>query len=80
MFLDCRACDFNYLRQEIQFVDYVRDRTDADVHVLATTQRTGAGGTEYVFKFIGLGRFAGVNDELKFTAQQTSTTEERRIG
>ncbi len=80
VFLDCGACDFNYLRQEIQFVDYVRDRTDADVHVLATTQRTGAGGTEYVFKFIGLGRFAGVNDELKFTAQQTSTTEERRIG
>ncbi len=45
VFLDCRACDFNYLRQEIQFVDYVRDRTDADVHVLATTQGTGGGGT-----------------------------------
>jgi hypothetical protein len=80
VFLDCGACDFNYLRQEIQFVDYVRDRTQADVHVLATTQGTGGGGTEYVFKFIGLGRFAGVDDELKFTAQQTNTTEERRIG
>ncbi len=44
VFLDCGACDFNYLRQEIQFVDYVRDRTDADVHVLATTQRTGGRG------------------------------------
>lgn len=80
VFLDCGACDFDYLRQEIQFVDYVRDRTDADVHVLATTQGTGGGGTEYVFRFIGLGRFAGMDDELKFTSQQSSTTEERRIG
>ena len=80
VFLDCGACDFNYLRQEIQFVDYVRDRNDADVHVLATTQPTGSGGTEYVFKFIGLARFAGIDDELKFSAQQTNTSEERRIG
>lgn len=80
VFLDCDACDFDYLRREIEFVDYVRDRKDADVHVLATTQGTGGGGTEYVFKFIGLGRFAGVDDELKFTSQQTSTREERRMG
>jgi len=80
IFLDCGACDFNYLREEIKFVDYVRDRTQADVHVLATTQGTGGGGTEYVFKFIGLGRFAGVDDELKFTALQTQTTDERRSG
>lgn len=80
VFLDCGPCDFNYLRQEIQFVDYVRDRTDADVHVLATTQGTGGGGTEYVFKFIGLGRFAGMDDELRFASLQSSTDEERRIG
>jgi hypothetical protein len=80
VFLDCGPCDFNYLRQEIQFIDYVRDRSDADVHVLVTTQGTGGGGTEYVFKFIGLGRFAGMDDELKFSSLQSSTTEERRIG
>lgn len=80
VFLDCGRCDFNYLRQEIQFVDYVRDRADADVHVLATTQGTGGGGTEYVFKFIGLGRFAGIDDELKFSSLESSTDEERRIG
>jgi hypothetical protein len=80
VFLDCGPCDFNYLRQEIQFIDYVRDRSDADVHILVTTQGTGGGGTEYVFKFIGLGRFAGMDDELRFSAQQSSTTEERRVG
>ena len=80
VFLDCDACDFDYLRREVEFVDYVRDRKDADVHVLVTTQGTGGGGTEYVFQFIGLGRFAGVNDELKFASQQTNTREERRAG
>ena len=80
MFLDCGPCDFDYLRREIEFIDYVRDRKDADVHVLVTTQPTGAGGTEYVFKFIGLGRFAGVDDELKFTALETYTRDERRVG
>lgn len=80
VFLDCSRCDFNYLRQEIQFVDYVRDRADADVHVLATTQGTGGGGTAYVFQFIGLGRFAGMDDELKFASQESSTDDERRIG
>lgn len=80
VFLDCGACDFDFLRQEIQFVDYVRDRADADVHVLTTTQGTGGGGTEYVFKFIGLGRFQGIDDELRYSSLQTSTRDERREG
>lgn len=80
VFLDCTACDFDYLRREIDFIDYVRDRRDADVHILVTTQGTGGGGTEYVFKFIGLGRFAGVDNELKYASQQTNTRDERRAG
>ena len=41
VFIDCFECDTEYLRQNVQFVDYVRDRTVADVHVLVTTQGTG---------------------------------------
>jgi hypothetical protein len=78
VFLDCRACDFDYLRREIAYVDYVRDRKDAEVHVLVTTRGTGGGGTEFTFNFIGLGRFAGIDDELKVSTQQTDTGEERR--
>jgi hypothetical protein len=78
VFLDCRACDFDYLRREVSYVDYVRDRKDAEVHVLVTTRSTGGGGTEYTFTFIGLGRFAGNDDELRVTAQQTDTGDERR--
>jgi hypothetical protein len=80
VFLDCSNCDFDYLRREIPFVNYVRDRKDAEVHILVTTQSTGSGGVEYTFRFIGLGRFEHVDDELKYTAAQTLTGDERRRG
>jgi hypothetical protein len=80
VFLDCGNCDFDYLRREIPFVNYVRDRADAELHVLVTTQPTGGGGVEYTFRFIGLARFEEIDDELRYTAAQTQTTEERRRG
>jgi hypothetical protein len=80
VFLDCNGCDFDYLRREVPFVNYVRDRKDAEVHILVTTQFTGSGGVEYTFRFIGLGRFEHVDDELKYSAAQTLTGDERRRG
>lgn len=54
VFLDCsdRGCHAEYLREEVKFADYVRDRSDADVHVLVTRAETGAGGREYTLAFI----------------------------
>src|SRR5687767_13377982 len=68
VFLDCQQCDEEYLRTEIGFVDYVRDRQAGDVHVLVTTQQTGAGGTEYAMRFVGQGRFAGIDEELRYAS------------
>jgi len=36
VFLDCDDCSSEYVRTEIAFVNWVRDRTAADVHVLVT--------------------------------------------
>ena len=80
VFLDCGPCDFDYLRQEVPVVDYVRDRNDADVHVLVTTQDTGGGGEEYIFDFIGLGALAGRADTLRYVSQQFETEDEQREG
>jgi len=42
VFIDCRmGCDFNYLKSEINIVDFVLDRVDADAYVLLTGQRVG---------------------------------------
>lgn len=68
------------MRTEIPYVDYVRDRTDASLHVLVTTQPTGSGGSEYTLNFIGLRDFAGISDTLKFVSQQNSTPDDRRKG
>ena len=80
VFLDCPSCDVQYMRTEITFVSYVRDRTAADVHVLVTTQGTGGGGTEYAMKFIGLGRFRDIDNSVTYIAPQTATLDERQRG
>jgi hypothetical protein len=80
VFLDCNSCDFNFVREEIPYVDWVRDRTVADVHLLVTTQGTGGGGTEYVLNFIGLRAFAQTVDTLKYVASVNATDDDRRRG
>jgi len=78
VFLDCNRCDEEYLRQNVQFVDYVRDRTVAQLHVLVTTQDTGGGGTAWTARFIGLGRFQGQDRTLTFNTDTTATEDDRR--
>jgi len=80
IFLDCERCDEDYIRTEIAFVNYVRDRKEAQVHVLITTQETGSGGTEFTITFIGQLNQAGMSDTLKFNSKQTSTQDEIRQG
>ena len=55
LFLDCRDldCESDFYRQEIAFVDHVRERMEADVHLLVTRQQTGSGGNAYTLAFYG---------------------------
>ena len=81
VFLDCKfSCDETYLRQEMTIVNWVRDRTVADVHVLVTTQETGGGGREYTVKFIGQDRFVSVEQTLRYFASPTSSPDDIRKG
>ncbi|MGQ9471765.1 MAG: hypothetical protein ACUVR0_08770 [Candidatus Aminicenantales bacterium] len=80
VFIDCPRCDLNYIKTEIAFVNFVRDRKEADVHVLVTTQGTGSGGTEYTITFIGQGQFAKNNNVLTFSSSRTDTEDEVRAG
>jgi hypothetical protein len=80
VFIDCSLCDQDYIRTEIAFVNYVRDRTEADVHVMMTQMYTGSGGTEYTLTLIGQQAFDGVNDTLKYNANKTDTQDMIRKG
>lgn len=78
VFLDCGPCDTDFLRRNVAFVDYVRDRAQAEVHVLVTTQGTGGGGRSWTLKYIGLERFREQDRTLTFTTSQTTTDDEQR--
>lgn len=79
VFLDCqdrRNCDFDHFRTEITFVDWVRDRTDADVHVIFTSTGTGGGGNRYTLDFVGRGELDRITDQLTYTSLGTDVRAE----
>ncbi len=80
LYLDCRRCDDAFIRQEVTFVDHVRDRAAADVHVLVVDERTGGGGRRYTFSFIGQRGFSDVGHTLTYTAGQNEAEAEVREG
>jgi len=81
VFLDCARmiCDMDYLRREITFINYVRDRKDAQVHMLSTVRQSGS-GWELTFEFIGLREFEGDNVTHQYMASNTNTADESRAG
>jgi len=80
VYIDCDWCDIDFIRTEIRFVNYVRDRKEAQVHILITTQRTGSGGREYTLTFIGRKDYEGMNDVLKFVSKPSDTEDQIRRG
>jgi hypothetical protein len=82
VYLDCHTheCDFDHFRREIAFADWVRDREDAQVHVLITAEETGGGGDVFTLAFIGLADFTARDDSLTYTSQDTDTDAEVRAG
>jgi hypothetical protein len=80
VFLDCAFCDFDFVRTEMPWVSYVRDRADADVHVLVTRIGTGGGGNQYTVNLVGLGTFAGRSDTLVHVTRATDVDAEVRAG
>lgn len=80
IFLDCQRCDIDYVRTEIDWINYVRDRQEADVHILGTVQRTGSDGWEYTFEFIGKNNFSDIIHTSRYVSSRTDTWDEVRQG
>ena len=79
VFLDCGyACDLEFTRTEIPWVDHVRDRADADVHVLVTTRSTAAGAREFTLTFIGMKDFATLTDTIVAVSPEADSQDKRR--
>ncbi|WP_373493669.1 hypothetical protein [Aquiflexum sp.] len=80
VFLDCQTCDNNYIRQQVNFVNYVRDPTLGQLHLFITRQGTAGGGSVFTLSFIGKKDFLEINNTLTYISVQTNTRDEEREG
>ncbi len=80
VFFDCHQCDMDYIRTEITFVSFVRERQQADVFVMVTIQGTAGGGREYTLAFIGQNDYIDIRNTLKYISNQGDSDDEQRRG
>lgn len=80
VFIDCHRCDNDFIRREIPYVNYVRERKEADVHMLVTQERTGSGGVEYQINYIGQNDYDGIKDQVAYISNADQTSEVTREG
>jgi len=67
VFLDCQTnCYLTYLRQEVSYLNYARDRQGADVYVLVTAQNASAGAREIQMIFLYDGISQLTSDTIKY--------------
>ncbi|SYZ73531.1 conserved exported hypothetical protein [Candidatus Zixiibacteriota bacterium] len=80
IYIDCpdiesEKCDIEYFRTELGFVNFVRDRQEADIHILITARTTGGGGTQYSLEFNGFNHFAGKKDTLIYSCKDSDSED-----
>lgn len=74
IFIDCQMnCDFTYIKQEVTFINYMQNREEADVYILATRQSTGAGGREIQLTFIGNQAYQALRDTILYNTDPNAT-------
>jgi len=82
VFLDCNNyggdCYNDYVRQEITIVNFVRDRLDADVHIMAKSNWNSVGVQSNTFFIVGRNQFLEHRDTLLYAIPQNSTEDEMR--
>lgn len=69
----------DYIRKEINYVNYVRDIKDAGVYIISTSQSTGSGGREFTYFLVGQNENEGMRDTISFVSFPAETQDERRI-
>jgi len=80
VFIDCEHCDFNYIRNTLTFVNYVRDSQEAQIHILITDQETSSGGRKFSLSFMGREDFNGKDHQLTFISLESYSDDQERQG
>lgn len=80
VYLDCNGffCEQDFFTEEVPWVQFVRDRQDADVHVLGTRETTGGGGSAYTLEFRGQAAFERQRLTLRTSTSADATRSDFR--
>lgn len=68
----------DYIKEEIPFINYVRDRKVADLIIIKTREGTGSGGSTQTYFLEGRGKCSGMNDTISFSSSPDETYEQTR--
>jgi hypothetical protein len=79
LFIDCNDCDIEFIKTELTYVEYARDKFDANIYILVTTISNSVGGSEYTLLFSGSDAFQGLNDEIRFYSEKNDSDDLKRL-
>ena len=78
LFIKCDRCDNNFLKNEITYVDLVREQGLADIQLFIYRNRNANNGNRYSLDFIGQNDFAGKELSLVLDTNPKLTSDEIR--
>jgi len=80
IFYDCQAnyCETTFLKQNLEAVEFVRDRNFADVHIIMLSEQNGSGGNVFHLNFIGQNTFKDLQQKYDFSVGTDATRDKIR--
>lgn len=79
LYTECN-CDRNYIRQEIPYVNHVRDQALADIQLFIFDIGMANGGRSYTLNFMGRNQFDQIEREMVYETTPNMTKDEIRKG
>jgi hypothetical protein len=65
----------DFIKKDINFINYVRDLKEADVYLILSFEETGSGGESITVFYVGQDKYAGMNDTIKITTSPDDTED-----
>lgn len=78
LFIKCDRCDNNFLRNEINYVNHVRDQGLADIQLFILRNRNANNGDRYTLDFIGKNIYLDKKLSLELDTNPRLTSDEIR--
>ena len=77
-YIKCERCDNNFLKNEISYVDHVRDQGLADIQLFIYRNRNANNGNRYTLDYIGANKFSDNKISLTLDTNPKMTRDEIR--